>query len=200
MCSSDLMSGLEADFTSFSFHAVKNFTTAEGGAVTWRPDAGLDDEDMYRQFMLASLHGQNKDALAKAGVGAWEYDIIYPAYKCNMTDITAAIGLIQLDRYPGLLARRREIISKYDETFVPMGMKRLVHFKGMLRDELGVLPAGDVRQCLVALSSSPKVRLPFIVIFLKFSNIVVLLWFAFCATQCNLSLHWVLTEQAFCVV
>lgn len=122
------MSGLEADFTSFSFHAVKNFTTAEGGAVTWRPDAGLDDEDMYRQFMLASLHGQNKDALAKAGVGAWEYDIIYPAYKCNMTDITAAIGLIQLDRYPGLLARRREIISKYDETFVPMGMKRLVHF------------------------------------------------------------------------
>ena len=108
------MCGEIADFTSFSFHAVKNLTTAEGGALTWRPLQGIDDEWLYKQFQLMSLHGQNKDALAKTKLGAWEYDIVYPAYKCNMTDIMAAIGLVQLERYPGMLARRKEIIGKYN--------------------------------------------------------------------------------------
>ncbi|HJD41706.1 MAG TPA: DegT/DnrJ/EryC1/StrS aminotransferase family protein, partial [Candidatus Mediterraneibacter quadrami] len=103
-----------ADFTDFSFHAVKNFTTAEGGASTWRDISGVDSEEIYNQYQLYSLHGQSKDALAKNQLGAWEYDIVGPWYKCNMTDIMAAIGLRQLDRYPGLLERRKEIIGKYD--------------------------------------------------------------------------------------
>ena len=109
------MSGNVADFTSFSFHAVKNLTTAEGGALTWKSMPGLDNEVLYKQFMLWSLHGQSKDALAKTKLGAWEYDIIYPGYKCNMTDIMAAIGLAQLDRYPSLLARRKEIVDLYNK-------------------------------------------------------------------------------------
>lgn len=108
-------SGEYADFTTFSFHAVKNLTTAEGGAVTWLPLPGVDDEKIYRQYMLLSLHGQSKDALAKTKPGAWEYDIVAPYYKCNMTDIQAAIGLVQLKRYPKLLARRREIVRLYEQ-------------------------------------------------------------------------------------
>lgn len=123
-------SGQFADFTSFSFHAVKNLTTVEGGAVVWKKIDGIDSDELYKQYMLASLHGQSKDALAKTQIGAWEYDILYPAYKCNMTDINAAIGLAQLERYDGLLARRREIVNKYDEAFVPMGLKPLSHFEG----------------------------------------------------------------------
>jgi dTDP-4-amino-4,6-dideoxygalactose transaminase len=109
------MCGLIADFTSFSFHAVKNLTTAEGGALTWLPIAGVDNEELYHQFQLLSLHGQNKDALAKTKFGAWEYDIIGTYYKCNMTDIMAAIGLVQLKRYPELLERRRQIIDMYNK-------------------------------------------------------------------------------------
>ena len=120
-----------ADFTSFSFHAVKNFTTAEGGASTWcLPKAVYEvtsDEEIYKMFQLLSLHGQNKDALAKTKIGAWEYDIIGPWYKCNMTDIMAAIGLRQLDRYPGLLERRMQIMKKYDATCDELGIKHLVH-------------------------------------------------------------------------
>ena len=108
------MCGEIADFTSFSFHAVKNLTTAEGGALTWRPVEGMDDEWIYKQFQLLSLHGQNKDALTKTQIGAWEYDIVAPNYKCNMTDIMAAIGLAQLKRYPEMLYRRRQIIERYD--------------------------------------------------------------------------------------
>lgn len=122
------MCGEIADFTSFSFHAVKNLTTAEGGALTWRPLAGVDDEWLYKQFQLMSLHGQNKDALAKTKLGAWEYDIVYPAYKCNMTDIMAAIGLVQLERYPGMLARRREIIGRYDGALRDCGVQVLDHY------------------------------------------------------------------------
>lgn len=117
-----------ADFTSFSFHAVKNFTTAEGGASTWKSIPGIDDEELYHQYQLLSLHGQSKDALAKTKLGAWEYDIIGPWYKCNMTDIMAAIGLKQLERYPGLLARRKEIIEKYDAEFKPLGVQVLDHY------------------------------------------------------------------------
>lgn len=120
-------SGAVADFTSFSFHAVKNLTTAEGGALTWNPIKGMDDGRIYQQFMLYSLHGQSKDALAKNQPGAWEYDIVSPAYKCNMTDIMAAIGLKQLERYPGILKKRREIIDRYDSAFLPMGMQTLKH-------------------------------------------------------------------------
>lgn len=120
--------GQVADFTTFSFHAVKNLTTAEGGAVVWRNDLGLDDEWLYKQFMLYSLHGQSKDALAKTQKGAWEYDIIYPAYKCNMTDIMASIGLIQLGRYEGLLQRRKEIIEMYDRELFPLGIQSLQHY------------------------------------------------------------------------
>ncbi|MFL2060983.1 DegT/DnrJ/EryC1/StrS family aminotransferase [Marinilactibacillus psychrotolerans] len=123
-----LKCGQVADFTCFSFHAVKNFTTAEGGAVVWSNDRGLDDEWLYKQFMLYSLHGQSKDALAKTQKGAWEYDIVYPAYKCNMTDIMASIGLVQLDRYEGLLERRREIIEMYDRALLPLGIRRLEHY------------------------------------------------------------------------
>lgn len=121
------MAGEIADFTDFSFHAVKNFTTAEGGAATWRDIPGIDNEEMYKQYQLLSLHGQSKDALAKTQVGAWEYDIIGPWYKCNMTDIMAAIGLKQLDRYPDLLKRRKEIVKKYDAVCDELGVKHLVH-------------------------------------------------------------------------
>jgi len=120
--------GQVADFTCFSFHAVKNLTTAEGGAVVWRNDLGLDDEWLYKQFMLYSLHGQSKDALAKTQKGAWEYDIVYLAYKCNMTDILAGFGLAQLNRYEGLLRRRKEIIETYDRELLPLGIKRMQHF------------------------------------------------------------------------
>jgi dTDP-4-amino-4,6-dideoxygalactose transaminase len=113
-------SGEMADFTTFSFHAVKNLTTAEGGAVTWKELPGVDSEEIYKEYMLLSLHGQSKDALAKTKPGAWEYDILYPAYKCNMTDIMASIGLVQLQRYPGLLYRRKEIIRMYEK-----GLERL---------------------------------------------------------------------------
>ena len=122
------MCGSIADFTSFSFHAVKNLTTAEGGALTWRDMPGIDNEWLYKQFMLYSLHGQSKDALAKTKLGAWEYDIVYPAYKCNMTDIMAAIGLAQLDRYPQLLQRRREIINIYDNVLKTNEVQILRHY------------------------------------------------------------------------
>lgn len=122
------MCGSVADFTSFSFHAVKNLTTAEGGAVTWRTIPGVDNEWIYKQFQLLSLHGQSKDALAKTQLGAWEYDIVSPAYKCNMTDIMAAIGLVQLERYSDLLARRKEIIDRYDRVLAKAPVRVLKHF------------------------------------------------------------------------
>lgn len=122
------MAGEWADFTCFSFHAVKNLTTAEGGAVVWRPIDGMADDDLYRRYQLLSLHGQSKDALAKTQLGGWEYDIVSPAYKCNMTDIMAAIGLRQLDRYDSLLARRREIIAAYDAALRPLGVETLRHW------------------------------------------------------------------------
>lgn len=122
------MAGEIADFTDFSFHAVKNFTTAEGGASTWRNISGVDNEEIYHQYQLYSLHGQSKDALAKTQIGAWEYDIQGVWYKYNMTDIMAAIGLGQLDRYPGLLERRKEIIGKYDVMCDEQGVKHLVHY------------------------------------------------------------------------
>lgn len=122
------MVGSMADFTSFSFHAVKNFTTAEGGALTWRSIPGIDNEALYHQVQLFSLHGQSKDALAKTQLGAWEYDIVGPWYKCNMTDIMAALGLVQMKRYPALLARRREIIERYDAALKPLGVEVLNHY------------------------------------------------------------------------
>lgn len=122
------MCGEIADFTSFSFHAVKNLTTAEGGAVTWRNIEGIDNEWIYKQFQLLSLHGQNKDALAKTQLGAWEYDIVSPAFKCNMTDIMAAIGLKQFERYPQMLARRREIIERYNEALKDLNVEVLDHY------------------------------------------------------------------------
>ena len=120
--------GSIADFSNFSFHAVKNFTTAEGGAVTWREIEGIDSEEIYHQYQLLSLHGQSKDALAKTKLGAWEYDIIGPWYKCNMTDVTAGIGLAQMQRYQGMLVRRKEIISRYDAAFHPIGIETLNHY------------------------------------------------------------------------
>lgn len=122
------MCGEIADFTSFSFHAVKNLTTAEGGALTWRAKEGLDNEAIYKQLQLLSLHGQSKDALAKTQLGAWEYDIVAPYYKCNMTDIMAGIGLAQLKRYPELLYRRRQIIEKYDSALSGYNVKVLKHY------------------------------------------------------------------------
>lgn len=122
------MLGSVADFSSFSFHAVKNFTTAEGGALTWRTIPGIDDEAIYKQLQLLSLHGQSKDALAKTQLGAWEYDIVGPWYKCNMTDVVAAIGLMQMKRYPAMLARRKEIIGKFDAALHPLGVKTLEHY------------------------------------------------------------------------
>ena len=124
----DKVSGEVADFTSFSFHAVKNLTTAEGGAVTWRPVNGIDDEELYKRFMLLSLHGQNKDALAKTKLGMWEYDIVYPAYKCNMTDIMASIGIVQLKRYPKILERRKQIIELYDRGLEGSDLEVLIHY------------------------------------------------------------------------
>lgn len=122
--------GSIADFSSFSFHAVKNFTTAEGGALTWNTIPGIDDESIYHQLQLLSLHGQSKDALAKTQLGAWEYDIVGPWYKCNMTDVAAAMGLAQMERYEGLLNRRAEIIRRYDEAFRPLGVQTLEHYSG----------------------------------------------------------------------
>jgi dTDP-4-amino-4,6-dideoxygalactose transaminase len=119
--------GAIADFTDFSFHAVKNFTTAEGGAAVWRPVEGVSNAEIYKMFQLLSLHGQSKDALAKTKIGAWEYDIVGPWYKCNMTDIMAAIGLRQLDRYKGLIARREEIVKKYDAVCDELGIRHLNH-------------------------------------------------------------------------
>lgn len=124
----DKMCGEIADFTSFSFHAVKNLTTAEGGALTWRPITGIDDDWLYKQFQLLSLHGQNKDALAKTKLGAWEYDIVAPYYKCNMTDIMAGIGLAQLKRYAELLCRRRQIAERYDTALNNCNVQVLNHY------------------------------------------------------------------------
>ena len=123
--------GSVADFSAFSFHAVKNFTTAEGGALTWRTIEGIDDEEIYRQLQLLSLHGQSKDALAKTKLGAWEYDIVGPWYKCNMTDVAAAMGLAQMKRYGGLLERRKEIIGCYDVALKPLGVETLAHYTDM---------------------------------------------------------------------
>ena len=122
------MIGSIADFTNFSFHAVKNFTTAEGGAMAWKHIDGIDDGELYHQIQLYSLHGQSKDALKKNQPGMWEYDIVGTWYKCNMTDVVAAIGLVQFDRYPDLLARRKEIIQKYDAAFRPLGVETLEHY------------------------------------------------------------------------
>ena len=122
------MCGNIADFTSFSFHAVKNLTTAEGGALTWKPIPDIDDEWIYKQFQLLSLHGQNKDALAKTQLGAWEYDIVAPNYKCNMTDVMAGIGLAQFKRYQGMLDRRREIIEKYNDGLSGCNVEVLCHY------------------------------------------------------------------------
>lgn len=122
------MCGEIADFTSFSFHAVKNLTTAEGGALTWRNHDGVDNESLHKQFQLLSLHGQNKDALAKTRLGAWEYDIVAPYYKCNMTDVMAGIGLAQLKRYPEMLYRRRQIIERYNEGLRGCDVQVLDHF------------------------------------------------------------------------
>jgi len=122
------MVGSVADFSSFSFHAVKNFTTAEGGALTWRTIPGVDNDAIYKQLQLFSLHGQSKDALAKTKLGAWEYDVVGTWYKCNMTDVAAAIGLKQMERYPGMLARRREIIGRYDAALKPLGVEVLCHY------------------------------------------------------------------------
>lgn len=120
--------GRLADFSSFSFHAVKNLTTAEGGALTWLPINGVDDEEIYHQMQLFSLHGQSKDALAKTKLGAWEYDVVGTWYKCNMTDIAAAMGLAQMKRYPAMLSRRRAIVEKYDAAFKPLGVEVLPHY------------------------------------------------------------------------
>ena len=124
----DRMCGEVADFTSFSFHAVKNLTTAEGGAITWKPIPGIDDEWLYKQYQLLSLHGQSKDALAKTQLGAWEYDIVAPDYKCNMTDISAAIGLVQIRRYAELLHRRRQIVERYNEALKDCNVQVLNHY------------------------------------------------------------------------
>ena len=120
--------GSIADFTSFSFHAVKNLTTAEGGALTWKSIPGIDDDELYRIVQLFSLHGQSKDALAKTKLGAWEYDIVGPWYKCNMTDIMAAMGLVQMKRYPDMLLRRKAIIERYDQALKAAGIEVLEHY------------------------------------------------------------------------
>ena len=119
--------GSVADFTTFSFHAVKNFTTAEGGSVTWKENENFDNEELYREYQIYSLHGQTKDALAKTKAGFWEYDIVIPGYKCNLTDIAASIGLVQLDRYPKLLERRADIISQYNKGFEGTRITALSH-------------------------------------------------------------------------
>ncbi len=122
------MIGSVADFSSFSFHAVKNLTTAEGGALTWRTIPGINNEDIYKKLQLLSLHGQSKDALAKTKLGAWEYDVVGTYYKCNITDIAAAMGLKQFERYPDMLKRRKDIIEKYDAAFKPVGIETLNHY------------------------------------------------------------------------
>lgn len=142
------MCGEVADFTSFSFHAVKNLTTAEGGALVWREIPGIDNDWIYNQFMLLSLHGQNKDALAKTKLGAWEYDIVMPAYKCNMTDIMAGIGLAQMRRYPGILARRKEILEKYREGLSELPVDMLMHDKAENGEEVH----SSYHLCLVRLN------------------------------------------------
>ena len=119
--------GSVADFTTFSFHAVKNFTTAEGGSVTWKENENFDNEELYREYQIYSLHGQTKDALAKTKAGSWEYDIVIPGYKCNLTDISASIGLVQLDRYPKLLERREDIIDQYNKGFEGTRITALSH-------------------------------------------------------------------------
>lgn len=124
----DKMIGSVADFSAFSFHAVKNLTTAEGGALTWNTIPGIDNEEIYKKLQLLSLHGQSKDALAKTQLGAWEYDIIGTFYKCNMTDVVAAIGLKQLQRYPAMLQRRKEMIEQYDDALKPLGVQVLDHY------------------------------------------------------------------------
>ena len=120
-------SGSVADFTAFSFHAVKNLTTAEGGAITWKDHDGVGNTQLYQEFQLLSLHGQSKDALSKMKLGSWEYDIVYPGYKCNMTDITASFGLAQLERFPEITKKRMKTIAAYDEAFLPLGVERLEH-------------------------------------------------------------------------
>ncbi|MBQ7851121.1 MAG: DegT/DnrJ/EryC1/StrS family aminotransferase [Clostridia bacterium] len=127
------MLGSVADFTSFSFHAVKNMTTAEGGTLTWRSIPGVENEEIYHKLQLLSLHGQSKDALTKSCLGEWEYDIIGPWYKCNMTDVAAAIGLKQLERYPAMLERRERMIRRYDEALRPLGVKTLNHYTDAYR-------------------------------------------------------------------
>ena len=122
--------GCVADFSSFSFHAVKNLTTAEGGALTWNEIPGISSADIYKRLQLLSLHGQSKDALAKVQLGAWDYDIVGTWYKCNLTDIAAAVGLAQMDRYDAMLQRRREIIGRYDAALKPLGVKVLDHYNG----------------------------------------------------------------------
>ena len=122
-------SGSIADFTCFSFHAVKNFTVAEGGSVTWNRNLGLNDDEVYREFQLLSLHGQSKDALSKTKLGSWEYDIVAPNYKCNLTDIASGIGLAQLKRYPSLLKRRFEIVERYNKAFEGTRIKPFIHFE-----------------------------------------------------------------------
>lgn len=122
-------SGSIADFTCFSFHAVKNFTVAEGGSVTWNRNLGLNDDEVYREFQLLSLHGQSKDALSKTKLGSWEYDIVAPNYKCNLTDIASGIGLAQLKRYPSLLKRRFEIVERYNKGFEGTRIKPFIHFE-----------------------------------------------------------------------
>lgn len=123
-----VMTGNIADFSSFSFHAVKNLTTAEGGALTWRTIPGTDNADIYKKLQLLSLHGQSKDALAKTQLGAWEYDIVGTWYKCNMTDVAAAIGLKQFERYPAMLKRRKDLIARFDAALKPLGVKVLNHY------------------------------------------------------------------------
>ena len=144
------MVGNIADFSSFSFHAVKNFTTGEGGALTWRTLSGINDEEIYKKLQLLSLHGQNKDALAKTKLGAWEYDIIGTWYKCNMTDIIAALGLAQMKRYSKMLERRKEIIGLYDAAFRPHGVETLEHYTDQYRSSghlyLTRIPGIDVQQ------------------------------------------------------
>ena len=130
--------GSVADFSSFSWHAVKNFTTAEGGALSWREIPGVEDETLYRQVQLFSLHGQSKDALAKTKAGSWEYDVLGTWYKCNMTDIMAAMGLAQFERYPAMLQKRKEIIRRYDAAFVPLGVRVLAH------DSVGYVSSGHL--------------------------------------------------------
>ena len=125
---SDSSSSTLPDFSSFSFHAVKNFTTAEGGALTWKSIPGIDNDDIYNQLQLLSLHGQSKDALAKTQLGAWEYDIVGTYYKCNMTDVAAAIGLAQFKRYNTMLARRKELIERFDSKLIPLGVEVLKHY------------------------------------------------------------------------